>query len=310
VPKPPKGITASQRNAWFDAMIADLVDRAQDAPTLRGQITKLRQIAALLRQRLAVTKDVTRTRTLEASLRSVIRQIGDDEDQLTQAAKDATAKARKAAAASLALATERVKAINAAAVAQVKAIDARGRVLKNQRLAREQRDQFRALGLTGEGAERIPGVAADRRRLAALRRDVAGTKVDTPALRARFAKISEVLAGQWGKVTKDTLRAIDDYFRAVRGRLGQGADQVAVAVTPKMGRLLAGLGLSAQQRRRLEFNLAGQHLVMGPGANVGFSVHNHLRVDLDGRQVEAVVRGHAVKAQQRAATQTSGRQTR
>ncbi len=303
--------TVEQRNQWFDAMISDLLDRAQDG-TLRQQIGKLKNVEQLLKKQLKATMDVTRRRTREASLRGVFRAVAADESQLAQNAKDAAAKtaaAEKARRDALKkIAAEEVKTAKAAIDANNKRVAA----LRQQLLTGEQGRQFRALGLSATGDPRVPQVAADRRRLEQLRQRLTGTTLDTPKVEAMFRYISKVLAGQWGKVTNDSLKAIDDYFNQIAAKLGQGADHVAVVVAPKMNKLLAGLDLSSGQRRRLEYNIAGQHLTVGPGVHAAtpITVHTHIGLDLDGKQIAAATRRQVVKTQQRTSTQTSGRQTR
>ena len=68
-----RGITATQRNQWFDARVARQLDRLQDL-SLRKQLAGLKQIAAAIRARLAATKDITRRLTLEDKLLHVLRQ--------------------------------------------------------------------------------------------------------------------------------------------------------------------------------------------------------------------------------------------
>jgi hypothetical protein len=89
-----RGVTASQRNQWFDAMINRQLGRVQDITSLRGQIARLGQIAQLIRNRLAVTKDITRQLTLEDKLADVVRQQRgtrtDLTDQIKQKAQDAS----------------------------------------------------------------------------------------------------------------------------------------------------------------------------------------------------------------------------
>lgn len=71
--KQPRGVTAAQRNAWFDAMISRQLGRVQDITSVRGQIARLGVIAGLIRDRLAVTKDITRRLSLEDDLVAVLR---------------------------------------------------------------------------------------------------------------------------------------------------------------------------------------------------------------------------------------------
>jgi hypothetical protein len=89
---PRAGASAGQRNTWFDQMISRSLDRVQDIPTLRGQISRLRQIADLVTQRIAATKDITRKLTLGDTLVGITRQMKTDQQQISQnmkAARDA-----------------------------------------------------------------------------------------------------------------------------------------------------------------------------------------------------------------------------
>jgi hypothetical protein len=66
-PTQPKGITADQRNTFFDSSIGRLLDQAQDGK-IQQQIAKLKAIGGLITKRIAATKDVTRRLTLEQQL--------------------------------------------------------------------------------------------------------------------------------------------------------------------------------------------------------------------------------------------------
>jgi hypothetical protein len=88
---------AEQRNKWFDAMIGRQRDLVQDIPGLRGQIAALEQIAGLITQRIAATKDITRKLTLEDQLRQVQREARGDRAQLAQESADAAKAAAEAA---------------------------------------------------------------------------------------------------------------------------------------------------------------------------------------------------------------------
>jgi hypothetical protein len=85
----PRGVTVSQRNTWFDNMINRALGGVQDITGLKAQIARLREIAGLIQQRLAATKDVTRRLNLEDQLLSVQRTIRGDQAQITQNQKDA-----------------------------------------------------------------------------------------------------------------------------------------------------------------------------------------------------------------------------
>lgn len=80
-----KGITADQRNTFFDNMITRLLDREQDIPTLKGQVAKLQQISGLISARLAVTKDITRKLNLEDQIVAIRRQVKPLQQQIKDA---------------------------------------------------------------------------------------------------------------------------------------------------------------------------------------------------------------------------------
>jgi murein DD-endopeptidase MepM/ murein hydrolase activator NlpD len=94
------GASVSQRNTWFDNMINRQIGRVQDIPGLKGQVARLREIAGLIQQRLAATKDITRQFNLEDQLLGVQRTIRGDQAQIAQNRKDAEKAAadRRAAA--------------------------------------------------------------------------------------------------------------------------------------------------------------------------------------------------------------------
>jgi hypothetical protein len=88
-PTKPKGITADQRNTFFDNQISRLLDQASDG-SLQQQITKLKMIGGLITARIAATKDVTRRLTLEQTLLdSVTRPLKADQAQVGQNFLDA-----------------------------------------------------------------------------------------------------------------------------------------------------------------------------------------------------------------------------
>lgn len=85
----PKGITADQRNTFFDNRISRLLDQVQDITSIQGQIKQLQAIGKLITARIAATKDVTRRLTLESTLNDeVLRPIAADKAQLAQNADD------------------------------------------------------------------------------------------------------------------------------------------------------------------------------------------------------------------------------
>ena len=101
---------AEQRNKWFDAMIGRELDRVQDIPTLKAQTVRLKEIAALIQQRIAVTKDVTRQLTLKDTLAGVLRQMKDNDTEIADNAKAAADAAKQRAIDVATLAVARAEA--------------------------------------------------------------------------------------------------------------------------------------------------------------------------------------------------------
>lgn len=75
-----------ERNRWFDAMVGRRLDRVQDVTPLRAQIGRLREAAKLVRERLAITKDITRRHALEDQLLGIQRDIRDRQQTIQEAA--------------------------------------------------------------------------------------------------------------------------------------------------------------------------------------------------------------------------------
>lgn len=93
-PKTRAGVSASQRNTWFDSDISRQLDRVQDLG-LRGQVTRLKEIGGLIQARIDATKDITRKLRLEDELaavnrqrKSVISQIADNEAAAAKKIRD------------------------------------------------------------------------------------------------------------------------------------------------------------------------------------------------------------------------------
>lgn len=179
--KPPKPkFTAEQRNKFFDDAIGRAQDRVQDITSLQGQLGALQQIASLIQQRIARTKDITRQLTLEGRLRDVFRQEKQIRLQLAQDATDAL-NVRLARAETTATLKDDIQE-GAKIIANLQArIRQEGRTtdllaqLDQAKAAQAQRGidqrtrlQFRALGLGPTGDKLIPSVANLRKQLASL----------------------------------------------------------------------------------------------------------------------------------------------
>lgn len=103
------GFTA-QGNKFFDAALGRRLDRVQDVRTLRGQVSALTQIAGLVKQRLAKTKDVTRIATLEDDLVDVFRRRAGIRGQIAANAKAAAIKADESILARLGFGVDKASA--------------------------------------------------------------------------------------------------------------------------------------------------------------------------------------------------------
>jgi len=102
----PTGASVAMRNRWFDAMINRQLGRVQDITSLRGQIARLGQIAALVEQRIKATKDITRKLTLEDQLLDIRRTQRQDRATLAEELKQKAADAKAAAEEARRLAVE------------------------------------------------------------------------------------------------------------------------------------------------------------------------------------------------------------
>lgn len=285
-----KGLTAAQRNTFFDNAIARLLDRVQDS-TLRDQITKLQKIASLITARIAVTKDITRKLTLEDRLLDVRRAIkgvrGDIADNLKAAAEDAKRRAQDA--------------LDAAKEAQQKLLEAR-----NAR-------QFFALGLSPTGGERTPNIAGLRRQLGNFEDAVKGTFLDTKKTRSLMATIRGIL-GKGMKGVSDEVRAtIRDMLRDLNQQLKNAGDIQTKFQSRSVRNLLRAAGLDPEAVKKASFALS----VRGPGGTIpgsgvgafGFAggaiVVQHTTM-LDGRVIERSVTKHQQKRRQANPTQKRG----
>jgi hypothetical protein len=154
--KPPTGdgggVTAGQRNTWFDAMVGRRADRVQDINNLKAQLAELGRIADLIRERMAVTKDPTRRLTLEDKLVGVLRDQRSVQEEIAQQSRDAVQaekdrlEAIKAANAAL---KERADQIKAAILDR---LQARQTDVLNKRALRDAKERLRIARQIGTAA--------------------------------------------------------------------------------------------------------------------------------------------------------------
>jgi len=171
--------------------------------------------------------------------------------------------------------------------ARRKQVEAAKRAIENQRRAvenqrrQEQAAQFRALGLTGTGQERVPFAATLRRQAEQLSQAIKGTPLDTDKNRNVLSRITDVLSGEnkrLGKVTEDTRRTIKDLIDAIRDPL-KDADRSDVSkslfrhLSPnKLARQL-GLGDDRDSIRRAAavLSVVGRGGTVPAGRSLAFS---------------------------------------
>lgn len=320
--KGPAGVSAEQRNRIFDARIARMLDRVQDIKTLRGQISQLHEIAALIQQRINVTKDITRRLNLGDQIARINRDIVADQaaiadkdraaaDRLKAKEEKARAAEKAAQQASLKRATDRVAAINALARAQIGRIAAIGnRLVADQRAAarlastREQERVFGLIGLTATGETRAPNQGNLQASLAKAEAAIRGGPLDSKAMRSRLASLRQVLNTEFDKLTRDTKIKVGEFLDALAGKQATSSDTGRRAANIKQ--LVEGTGLVGAGLRRLEFNLAGAHLTV-PVTKGGRPLVVHTSVNLDGRQVARNTTEHQERDYRRRAHQTRGR---
>jgi hypothetical protein len=273
-------ITQAQRNAFFDSRISRMLDRVQDITSLRGQIARLKEIAGLIQKRHDATKDITRKLTLEDQLAQIARDIlGDqaaiaDKDAAAAAKAAEAAKKRAEAAKKLAEAIRKANKTRLDALAKEiaagqkytasfgKLIATRSRQRAAARRSAEQAKVFGLLGLTATGEERAPSRGNLLASLQKAQAAIAGTPVDSKAMRSRLSQLRTVINTEFGKLTRDTKTKVGEFLDALAGK-GQAGDQARFART-STARLLGGLGLDPAQTRALRARLTQ----VGPGGTV------------------------------------------
>jgi hypothetical protein len=274
------GVTAAQRNAWFDAMIGRRTDRVQDIRALEGQLSALDQIAALIQERIAKTKDITRRLNLEDELLDVRRRQRSIREQIAS-----NQQAHR----------EELRAI--AEQRRQLQVEARERAA----LALETR-QFRALGLGPGGAELIPNKDSLRKTLGSVTDAVRGTMLDTTATRGMLARIRRVLVtGGFKKIADDVRSTIDGMLDDITDSLNDFADNGPETKFRKASanRLLKGLGLDPDEIRALRGRLSQvgvggtvptrQLGAFGMAVPAGAAPPTSFNLYIDGAPVEATV---------------------
>lgn len=292
------GVSQTQLNQFFDNDLTRALDRVQDS-TLSGQIAKLRQIAATISERISVTKDITRRLRLEDSLAGVTRQRRRIEDTI---AKDAADRAEAARVAAANLAKQRA---------------ARAKALEEARALAIQSKQFRALGFAPDGSDAVAGVGNLRKQLASLTSRIGDTSLNlSTKLQSQLAGARKVLAGEFGKTTRESRSRIQELFDTIRGEFDKGAKGPLTKTTSiNAASVLGGLGLDRDQIRsataRLSrFNSGGIGLAAGNGSVGAFGqpiIVQPPPVFLDGQKISQNTRRNNTVHARRNPKQKRGR---
>jgi hypothetical protein len=165
--------------------------------------------------------------------------------------------------------------------------------------AANQARQFRQLGLTGTGADRVPGAGALLRTLGTLEQNIKGTPLDKPKLQSRLAAFRRVLTGEFGKAREDVRRTIKGMFDDIDQQLKErGSGSGFKKLRPEKLAQVLGIptaGLSTLQRRQLFSNLSqlgrGGQLPAGrtaafAGGGTPIVIHNLHTSAVNVRQLE------------------------
>lgn len=277
------GVSQSERNTFFDNDLTRALDRAQDG-SLQQQVTKLKAVEQTLRDRLAVTKDITRQLRLEDEIAGVRRQQRSIEQTIADNAKQRAADAARAAAE---LKRQR---------------EAREKALEELRKQAVQAKQFRALGFAADGSDVVPGADNLRKQLGTLTDRLGSSSVNLSSkLESQLEGVRKVLAGKFGQVTRESRDKIQQLFDTIRKEFDKGeAGPLTKTTALNTNRILAGLGLSPEDERKLkarlsQFNSGGQSLAAGPGSLGAFGQQIVVQappVYLDGQKISTNTRNH------------------
>ena len=165
-------------------------------------------------------------------------------------------------------------------------------------LARAQVKQFRTLGLSDTGGEKVPGVENLRKQFAQLTDRLADSPGDVSSkLTNRLAGARRLLSKSFKGLTEDSRSAIAALFSAIRGEFSNQDKKGPLTVTSGLNtkRFLAGLELPPDQVRELRgrlagLNSAGRQIAGGNAPATGsFVVESHTTLNIDGKHVTSVV---------------------
>lgn len=326
---------ASRANQFFDNKVSRALSRVQDIQTVKAQIAKLKEIAALINRRIDATKDITRRLNLEDTLLDVARQISAAKQQLAAEFVDALRFGVDKAAATRQLSDDldalralqeglqqRVKAEGRTLELQRQLLEVRGQItatqqqIRDRRKAARQSAQFDALGLDATGQQKVPGVDALRTQLLRVDDAIKGTFLNTAKTKGLLDRIRRVLAGGLGAVGKDVRQKIKELLDQIDGDLKSRSNRPLTSFRKaNTDKLVAGLGLSRDQAMALRGRLSqigatGQISTPGQIGALGFAIPGggapivvNSTIELDGQVVARSTTKHQSKTRARSSGQ-------
>jgi TP901 family phage tail tape measure protein len=333
------GLTADQRNTFFDNAIARILLRG-GLGSISEQITALQDANVKIAARIKATKDVTRKLNLEDELLQNQAQIT---SLKTQAAAEALQKRQDAFSefiANLQLGVTKaqatsglnddlssLKALEAGIRKEIKAFgrtaELAGQLFDTQQQIKDARKrqidakQFFTLGLGPTGDDRVPLVKSLRKQLANVSDAVQGSFLDTNKTKSVLANIKKVLSAGVGGVSSEVRSKIkqmlDDIDQQLKNHASGGnIDRLAHVSGQAFLKRLGLTGLTPEQKRRISsvFATLGPDGSLPGGTSGAFAGQGTVVVSstttLDGRVLTRTVSKHKQKNDRRRSVPRTG----
>jgi hypothetical protein len=310
------GITAAQRNTFFDNQISRILLRG-GLGDIKQQLGAINEASALISKRLAATKDITRKLNLEDQLlqladqaRTLRQQLSSDfldslnlnlaRAQTTNTLNDDLAALRKIQAAL----QSQIKEFGKTNDLETQLLDVREQI---KQTVQKQRDaaQFFTLGLSPTGDVRVPLVKALQKQLANVSLAVAGTFLDTTKTQSVLGNIKKVLSAGIGGVSETVRAKLKELLDGINQQLKDHAQNLTKFSHVNSAAFVKALGLDLSpdlvRRLRLGISQLGAGNTAPGVASAAFALAGgttviHTSVQLDGREVAKSVTKHHQKA--------------
>lgn len=241
------------------------IDRAQATASLRDDIAAVDAAIAGINHQI---DQLGRSNDLERQRLALMQQRKDLVQQVQQAFAD-TLRFRLEAARATSGLNDDLRALEGIEDNLKAQIQAQGRstellrdILDNQTEQQSIRQQirnarqFRALGLTAEGDQPVPGLRALRRSLGNITDAVEGTFLDTGKTKSLLQRIRRVLSGGLGQVSREVRSKIADMLADLDRQLKDTEGPRTKFRKTSVNKLLQGIGLDPDEIRRLRSRLS------------------------------------------------------